>query len=84
MKMQAGCQVLGDARAVPGQSISFVNDEGRVVFEVSVRSETSIEVRGGDLIKHDDVIYSELLSIRPRYANSVEVHRLPYVQGEMK
>jgi hypothetical protein len=84
MKMQTGCRVLGNVRAVPGQSISFVNGEGRVVFEVSVNSETSIEVRGSELIKHDDVIYSELLSVRPRHANSVEVHRLPYDQGKMK
>ena len=70
--------ITADVKEVKGRSISFVNEDGRVVYEVRINEDMSLEVRGVELIRRDGVLYSESLSIRPRYSNSVEIHRCVY------
>ena len=78
MKMQTGRSLTADVKEVKGRSISFVNEDGRVVYEVRINEDMSLEVRGVELIRRDGVLYSESLSIRPRYSNWVEIHRCVY------
>ena len=78
MKMQTGHVITADVKEVKGRSISFVNEDGRVVYEVRINEDMSLEVRGVEVVRRDGVLYSECLSIRPRYSNSVEIHRCVY------
>ena len=78
MKMQTGHKVTANTKDIAGKGISFVDDDGRVLFEVRMIDEKSIEVRGVETTKHHGKIYTEALIVMPRYANCIEVHRAIY------
>ena len=78
MKMQTGLRITADVKEVKGKSIRFVDDNDRVLFEVRMLDDKSIEVRGVETSKHDGKIYTEALIVMPRYANCIEVHRAIY------
>ena len=79
MTMQTGHEFLANVKDVPGKSISFVDDQGRVVFEVSiVDGEQAIEIRGVNMTKHKGKTYSEQLVVKPRYSNSIHVFKEIY------
>lgn len=75
MKIQTGHKVTADVKEVKAKSVSFCTDDGRVMFEVSIcKDGKSIEVRGVENTKHNEIIYTSSLIVKPRYSNSIEIH----------
>lgn len=79
MKIQTGHRMTHDVADVDAHSVRFCADDGRTMFEVRCGEDgRSIEVRGVDCCRVGDVLYSELIDIRPKSANSVLVRVREY------
>lgn len=78
MKIVAG-GIYGTAPVeVEGESVRFVAEDGREMFEILLGKDGhSIEVRGVTSCKVDGVLYHEHLAIHPRAANNVIISATP-------
>jgi hypothetical protein len=84
MKIQTGHSITADVRQVQGKEVTFADEEGRPLFSVRIVDGITIEVRAIGVVKHKDTLYSECLSVMPRYANAVQVTRCVYPIGAEK
>ena len=72
LHIETGHPVSADVEQVPGNTVRFVTEDGRAMFEVSCGKDgRSIEVRGVESTKVSGEIYSNLIDVRPNVANSV-------------
>lgn len=79
MKIQTGHPVMGNVQDVRGNSVRFINDEGRWLFEVQIcKDGTSIQVRGVESHMIGDEIHVNSMTIEPKYSNCVVIRTLPY------
>lgn len=75
MFIQTGHKVTADAKTVKGKAVSFCTDDGRVMFEVRILSDgKGLEIRGVEDTKHGDVVHSNMLIVKPRYSNTIDVY----------
>ena len=71
--------MMGDVTEVPGDSVRFVCDSGRTMFEVRVGIDgKSVEVRGVERTRVNGVLYATSLCVIPHVANSITVTAAPY------
>ena len=74
MHIEIGHSLTNNVRQVDSNCVRFVAEDGRTMFEVTVRKDGhSIEVRGVETCKVDGILYSEALEIRPRVSNCIEI-----------
>lgn len=79
LKIQSGMALMGTAADVPGDTVTFVAEDGRPMFEVVAgRDGRSIEVRGAMSCKVGGVVYGEALHIHPRVSNVICVYVMPW------
>ena len=84
MKIQTGHIVTADVQQVQGKEVTFADEEGHPLFTARIIDGITIEVRAVGVVKHKDTLYSECLSVMPRYANAVQVTRCAYPIGAEK
>jgi hypothetical protein len=84
MKIQTGHIVTADVQQVQGKEVTFADEEGHPLFTARIIDGITIEVRAVGPVKYKDTIYSECLSVIPRYANAVQVTRCIYPMGTKK
>jgi hypothetical protein len=84
MKIQTGHIVTADVQQVQGKEVTFADEEGRPLFTVRIIDVMTIEVIAVGVVKHKDTLYSERLSVMPRYTNAVQVTRCAYPMGVEK
>lgn len=79
MKIQTGHKLTGDVKPIEADSVSFIAEDGRAMFEVMVGKDgRSIEVRGVQCCRVDGTLYAEGLIIRPICSNVVVVRTVEY------
>jgi hypothetical protein len=72
LTMKTGHPVMNNERVIEGDSIRFVTEDGRDMFEVAIGSDgSSLEVRAVDACKVDGELHAGVLEIRPKVANAV-------------
>lgn len=82
MKIATRHPVSADQVIHDFKEVRFLAEDGQAMFEVRIGADgRSIEVRGVEVYKHGDAIYTEVLEIRPRYANTVEIRGVRYDEG---
>lgn len=59
-------------------SLCIMADDGRELFTISLEKDGSIEVCAASVVKHNDTILDNLLSINPRASNTITVFRREY------
>lgn len=80
MHIQTGHSLTNDIVKLDNtKTISFVAEDGHTMFEVSIRKDQkSIEIRSVDCVKINNVVYNSLeMTVKPRFANVIEVSLLP-------
>lgn len=79
LRIESGCRIMGDVKPVDGDSVRFVTEDGRTMFEVGINKDgRSIEVRGVEVTKHEGELYDCWLSVSPRTANTVIIRTEKY------
>ena len=79
LHIESGHPVTADVEQVAGNSVRFVTEDGRTMFEVRAGDDgRSIEVRAVEVTKHGGVIYDGMLLIEPRSANGVNLRTAKY------
>lgn len=79
MKIQTGIELMGNIKPVESDSVSFMTDDGREMFQVSCRGDgMSIEVRGVEMSRHFGKLYSSTLVIEPKCANVICIRTMEY------
>ncbi len=74
MKIATGSTHMGNEQIHDFDSVRFLAADGRTMFEVSANKDgRSIEVRGVEVCKVGDQLFSEQLVIRPRVGNCITV-----------
>lgn len=74
LHIETGHPVTADMKVISETTIRFVTEDGRTMFEVQAGKDgRSIEVRGVEVTKVNDVLYSECLDVRPCVANKIYV-----------
>ncbi len=79
MRIESGHPMMNDVAEVAGDSVRFVCDDGRTMFEVRIRKDgKSLEVRGVDTAVVNGVLYGTALCVLPHVTNSITVAAIPY------
>ena len=79
MRIESGHQMTKNVAEVAGDSVRFVCDDGRTMFEVRAGKDgKSLEVRGVDDAKVNGVLYGTALCVIPHVTNSITVAAIPY------
>ncbi len=79
MRIESGHPMMNDVAEVAGDSVRFVCNDGRTMFEVRVcKDGKSLEVRGVDVAKVNGVLYGNALCVIPHVTNSITVAAIPY------
>lgn len=79
MKIVSGRKYNNDVHDVGDDSVRFVAEDGRTMFEVSCGDDgRSIEVRGIEVCKVSGKLYSEGLEIRPQVSNCITIRARLY------
>lgn len=79
LTIATGRALLGKLAHLEETSVSFLTEDGRVMFEVSAGKDgRSINVRGVETCIVDGVLYSELLELQPIVANSIDIKARKY------
>lgn len=58
--------------------IDCIAEDGRIMFEISVKTETSISIRAWQVCKVDGMLYGDNISVAPISSRSITVKALPY------
>jgi len=78
MRIESGHQMMNDVAEVAGDSVRFVCDDGRTMFEVRIKKDgASLEVRSVGTAKVNGVLYGTTLCVIPHVTNSITVAALP-------
>ncbi len=79
LHIETGHALTADAKRIDATDVRFVTEDGRTMFEVrALGGGMGIEVRGIDMTKHGDKIYTSALSIDPLASNCVHVRTQEY------
>lgn len=79
MRIESGHPMMNDVAEVAGDSVRFVCDDGRTMFEARIRKDgRSLEVRGVDTAIVNGVLYGTALCVIPNVTNSITVAAIPY------
>ena len=79
MHIETGHALSSNIEKIESNSVRFVAEDGRTMFEVSVGDDgRSIEVRGVDSCNVDGVMYTGSIDVRPRVSNCVYVRARRY------
>lgn len=79
LHIESGHPITKDVQVLPINGVRFVTDDNRTMFEVHIgRDGKSIEVRGVDATRVDDLLYGSSLAACPNAANSLTIRVLPY------
>jgi hypothetical protein len=79
LHIETGHPVTKDIQVLPVKGVRFVTDDDRTLFEVSIGKDgRSIQIRGVDVTKVGDMLYSSSLAACPEAANSLSIRTLPY------
>lgn len=79
MRIESGHHMTNSAVEITGDSVRFVCEDGRTMFEVRVgRDGKSLDVCGIDNATVDGVLYGTTLCIIPRTANNAIITTVPY------
>lgn len=79
MRIETRHGASGDIEIVRSNRVRFVAEDGLTMFEVVAGKDgRSIEVRGVDICKVGDQVYSNAIDIRPHVSNLVEIRVREY------
>ena len=79
MKIQSGRIYSKNVVLHDFDGVSFVTDDGREMFEVTIgKDQRSIDVRGIEVCKVDGKLYSQTLVIEPHVSNSITIRTKLY------
>ena len=80
MKIATGYQLYNNVKVLEGERfVSFLTEEGRVMFEVGILKDGSgIEIRGVDMYKHNGILYENRLEVSPVVSNVIEIRTKRY------
>lgn len=84
LHIESGHPVIGDVAKVDGNFVRFVTDTGRVLFEVRIASDRSIEVRAIEMTKIDGKLFDARVLVSPAYSNSVIISTAQYEEPAKK
>ncbi|KQP36109.1 hypothetical protein [Pseudorhodoferax sp. Leaf274] len=74
LHIEIGHPVTKDVKLIEGKLVRFADENGRTMFEVSIRPDgRSLDVRAVEVTKHDGELYESTLEIRPAAANCVRI-----------
>ena len=80
-RIETGSALTDNLKTLDSDTVRFVSDDGRTMFEVSWNTDgKSIDVRGAETSTHNGVLLSERLDLRLRCANVVTVMARPYAE----
>jgi len=79
LHIETGHPITDDVDILAAKSVRFVTDNGRTMFEVHIGQDgRSIDIRGVDVTKVEDLIYSSSLVACPNASNSLTIRTLLY------
>ena len=79
LHIETGHPVTKDVQTLPHTGVRFVADDGKTMFEVHMGKDgRSIEVRGVDCTRVEEILYSSSLAACPNASNSLTIRVLPY------
>lgn len=79
MKIETGHSVSKDVQLVDSDRVRFVAEDGRTMFEVAAGKDgRSIEVRGVESCRVNEVLYSNAIDVRPLVTNLVTIRAREY------
>jgi hypothetical protein len=79
LHIETGHPITDDVDILAAKSVRFVTDNGRAMFEVHIGQDgRSIDIRGVDVTKVEDLIYSSSLVACPNASNSLTIRTLLY------
>lgn len=79
LSIETGHALTANVKRIEGNSVRFVDDDGRTLFEVYCCTDgRTIEVRGVESSKHAGVIYDNALSVLPKSGNVVHIQQIPF------
>lgn len=73
LRLQIGDVLAGTARPVDTDRLQMVTPDGKIMFELTVLDDRSIEIRASDTCKVDDHFRKAALVIRPIVGNVVRI-----------
>ena len=79
LHIETGHYSTKDVQTLPANSVRFVTDNGKTMFEVHIGQDgQSIEVRAVVFVKVDDTLYGSRLAVCPNASNSITVRTVTY------
>ena len=79
LNIETGHPITKDVQHLDVQGVRFVAEDGRTMFEVHAGKDgTSIEVRGVEVTKVENVLYSSSLAACPNASNSLTIRVCRY------
>jgi len=72
--------VNGDVteHVMPSEGLQIISDDGRTMFSITLQGDGSLDISGGNYCKFNGQILTELLMVRPKASNSIEVIKCPH------
>ena len=79
LHIETGHPLTNDVDILAAKTVRFVTDNGKTMFEVHIGQDgRSIEIRGVEVTKVEDLIYSSSLVACPNASNSLTIRTLLY------
>ena len=79
LHIETGHKITRDAQTIDANGVRFVTENGQTMFEVDIGEDgKSIEVRGVDSTKVEEVRYGSKLAACPNASNSLTVRVCRY------
>jgi hypothetical protein len=79
LHIETGHPITNDVDILAAKTVRFVTDNGKTMFEVHIGQDgRSIEIRGVEVTKVEDLIYSSSLVACPNASNSLTIRTLLY------
>ena len=79
LHIETGHPITNDVDILAAKGVRFVTDDGRTMFDVHIGQDgRSIEIRGVDVTKVEDLIYDSSLVACPNASNSLTIRTLLY------
>jgi hypothetical protein len=79
LHIETGHKITEDAQTIDANGVRFVTEDGRTIFEVDIGEDgKSIEVRGVDKTRVENVLYGSNLAACPNASNSLTIRVCRY------
>ena len=79
LHIETGHPITKDVQHLDAKGVKFVTEDGRTMFEVHAGKDgTSIEVRGVDVTRVENVLYDSKLAACPNASNSLTIRVCRY------